>query len=149
MMEDAPCTARIGNPLRTHIHLITVFEQTTAQRVAVVLESRVINTPPFLELEVRPHTQLLVVAVSHTHTNGIGEFEAVGDGIGGRIMLGNGRIRGDDATIGVCTELMARTEHSTDGEFIIDTERQSVLNAKVELVTADGAVILLIERVDG
>ena len=92
VMENTTRASGIGDPLRTYIQLITVFEQTTAQSVSVVFEGRIVDATPLLELEVSPHPQLLVVVVGHTHAKGCGDAVTIGDGIGGRIGLGNGSV---------------------------------------------------------
>ena len=90
MVEDATCAAGVGNPLRSHVHLITVFEQATLQGVSVrVSKGREVNATPLLKLEVGPHTQFLVVVVGDTNTKRRRNRKTVGDGIGGRISLNN------------------------------------------------------------
>ena len=82
MVENTSCTTGIGNPLCSHIKLITVLEQTTSQAVTIATESREINTSPLLISEVSTHTQSLVVVDGQTYTNGRRKFQAVGNGIG-------------------------------------------------------------------
>ena len=91
-MEDTTRATGIGDPLRTYVQLITVFEQATAQSVSVVFKGRVVDTTPLLELKVSPHPQFLVVVVGHAHTKRGGEAVTIGDGIGGRVSLGDGSV---------------------------------------------------------